>query len=187
MQKIIEGVQKTDIERIDETVRDLAELAVAIQRTERMERSAVTLRLLLIARAIEVHGYDVTFKLLTETLSYTDFYAVQLIKLAQEVGENALMNAVTSGKPLTLAQWQALAEVGHESRNEVIDHVIEDDLPPVEITARATGLDTEEVIIARLLKRLNSLLVQIEKMNARQRAIDVLAEHGYVTKIIRNR
>jgi hypothetical protein len=31
------------------------------------------------------------------------------------------------------------------------------------------------------------LLVQIEKMNARQRAIDVLAEHGYVTKIIRNR
>ena len=187
MPKIVGSARKVDIEHIDETVRDLAELAAAIKRTEQMERNAVTLRLLLIARSIEVHKYDVTFKLLTETLAYTDYYAVQLMKLAQEIGEQALMNAVISGKPLTLAQWQALAEVGHESRNEVIDHAIEDDLPPVEITAHATGLDTEEVIIARLLKRLNSLLVQIEKMNARQRAIDVLAEHGYVTKIIRNR
>ena len=185
MRDIVES--PTSIERIDDTVRDLAELAAAIQKTERMERSAVTLRLLLIARAIEVHGHDTTFKLLTETLSYSDYYAVQLMQLAHEIGEGQLMTAVTSGKPLTLAQWQAIAEVNHESRHEVIDHVIEEDLPPAEITARATGMDTEEVIVMRLLRKLNSILVQIDKLGARDRAIDVLAEFNYVTKVIRNR
>ncbi len=179
-------VESTSIERIDDTVRDLAELAAAIQRTDRMERSAVTLRLVLIARAMEVHGHDTTFKLLTETLIYSDYYAMQLMKLAHELGEGQLMAALSAGKPLTLAQWQALAEVNHESRREVIDHVIEQDLPPTEITAHATGMDTEDVILMRLLRTLNSILVRIEKLNARDKAMKVLAEHGYVTKVIRN-
>ena len=168
---------------IADTVRDFAMLASAIRKTEHAERTAVTTRLLLIAFAVDVHGHDAVFQLLTQTLLYGDAYSIDLMRLATSIGADRLQDALAR-HPLTLAQWQAIAEVGNEMRAAVIDATIEHDLPPLQIAAHATGRDTAELHVEQLLKRLDSLLKRLEDLGAHNQAIDILAKYGYVTKIV---
>jgi hypothetical protein len=168
----------------DEFLGDLSRIAHAIGIADQIEKMGVTAKLYLIAETINRHGMDAALQVLSSNFGHSDAYCGMLINLVASVGLGMLKEALINSNPLALDQWREIAKAKSGDKERLYDMAVNHNPPALEMRAQVNGLPIEEQRKKDILAKLNSALKQVERFGLREEATEVLANYGYVKKMV---
>lgn len=182
------------VERVDQAIDFSDDLAVvdALRKAALVTRFSATYTLYVIAGALQSRSWARVREMVHEgmdiSLPLADRYMMIASKIGFERLQQALEHGLNGGNMLTLDQWQALAATQDaERRDELMEAAIAHGLPAYEINAAAQDMSPQEYGQVRALRALNKALRLCEEYQVpRETVMDVLADFGYVQKVVRN-
>lgn len=157
------------------------QFVACVSHLDHFDRVSSTLRLWIVARALESRNYERVIDLLTNRCEYSASSAKLIVSLAAKLGSSLIGDAVSQRAWRSLRQWIALGQaLSSPNKEQAVRAMIEDDVPPIEVEAIALGISLEEAAKRRVSLALVATALKALRMGmSADEVVDTVKEAVY--------